>query len=81
MKIHAVFGQGNSKVLVGEKSCYCENCIGGIYNCRHWQKQTIVVISTSKQIDPEQETPIPVFDTTFQSQALSFQNQKLTFKS
>ncbi|KAH3746698.1 hypothetical protein DPMN_181109 [Dreissena polymorpha] len=63
MKIHAVVGQGNNKVLVGEKSCYCENCIGGIYYCRHWQPQTLVVIYASQQIDPEQETSIPVFDT------------------
>ncbi|KAH3742374.1 hypothetical protein DPMN_049115 [Dreissena polymorpha] len=66
MKIHAVVGQGNNKVLVGKNSCYCENCIGGIYNCLHWQPQTIVVISTSQQIDPEQVTSIPVFDTPIQ---------------
>ncbi|KAH3718498.1 hypothetical protein DPMN_061303 [Dreissena polymorpha] len=63
MNIHAVVCQGNNNVLVGLKSCYCENCIGGIQNCRHWQPHTIVVISTSQQIYPEQETSIPLFET------------------
>ncbi|KAH3731252.1 hypothetical protein DPMN_057260 [Dreissena polymorpha] len=62
MKIHAVVGHGNNNVLVGKKSCNCGNCVGGIYNCRHWQPQTMVVISTSQQIDPEEETSIPVFN-------------------
>ncbi|KAH3885868.1 hypothetical protein DPMN_009866 [Dreissena polymorpha] len=69
MKIHVVVGQCNNKVLEGEKSCHCENCIGGIYNCRDWKQQTIVVISTNK-LTQSKKLEFQCLIPTYQSHSL-----------
>ena len=52
MKLHAVAGEGSSKVLVRETSCYCEACLFG-NRCTNWkQESTRKVVSSEAFVEP-----------------------------
>lgn len=56
MKVHAVIGRGNSKLLVRDTSCYCEKCLAGEDMCPGWREESVTQERRQDNQDP-QETP------------------------
>ena len=55
MKIHAVAGLGESKIMVRETSCYCKKCLSALYACERWREE-----STAPQEKKEKRASIEI---------------------
>lgn len=65
MKLHAVVGQGNSKIFVRDTSCYCVGCLSGVrcddWRAEHTRKPTpTAAVTVHADIQNEIEVSVPI---------------------